>query len=329
VSTIIIYAISYAAGDHKDTEEILVNKRPFNAFRSLAEAVRAIRDQPHTCEASTTFAPLIWADQICINQSDPDERAYQVQYMRDIYETARGAIIYLGEDTYNGRGVDFVRKITAYLQDRRILLENEDDVSLLNRTAEWVEEYAENPAHTKDWMALREILEAPWWRRGWICQEAITSKTGTIVHGTSTISIETFTEAFDVFKRAHRILLIKYLDEFRKQGNIITYIHLGYGLLLDHAKFILTHRYTWEEEFIDIKELLRHSRRCKTTDYRDRVYAFVGLAHPDYNIKPIYWPSNSLSATFSHVAARIIIEERNLDILLDATEETRLPDLPS
>ena len=158
------FTVSYAAGNHKETEQILVNNSPFNAFRSLVKALWAVRDQAYFKGAATDEYIIIWADQICIDQSNPDERAYQVQHMREIYEKAYGTIIYLGEDTHDGRAIVFLQQIAAYLRDRTILLENDDYVSHLNRAAEWVVNYVENPVHAKDWMAVWEMLEASWWR---------------------------------------------------------------------------------------------------------------------------------------------------------------------
>ena len=39
----------------------------------------------------------LWADAVCINQSDTDEVVQQVIIMRQIYELARGVIAHLGE----------------------------------------------------------------------------------------------------------------------------------------------------------------------------------------------------------------------------------------
>ena len=40
----------------------------------------------------------MWIDALCINQDDLDERADQVCFMADIYETAWRVVIWLGED---------------------------------------------------------------------------------------------------------------------------------------------------------------------------------------------------------------------------------------
>jgi hypothetical protein len=103
------HALSYAAGKHTDTEEILVDGRKFNAFRSLAVALRCFRNQVISEDLKGDVA--IWADQITIDQSNPTERAYQVQQMREIYEYATSTIVYLGEDHSNGRAMAFMHRL--------------------------------------------------------------------------------------------------------------------------------------------------------------------------------------------------------------------------
>jgi hypothetical protein len=40
--------------------------------------------------------------------------------------------------------------------------------------------------------------------------------------------------------------------------------------------------------------VLQHSPNCLASDSRDRVYAFIGLAEPGYNIIPSYQGANRL-----------------------------------
>jgi hypothetical protein len=55
---------------------------------------------------------------------------------------------------------------------------------------------------------------------------------------------------------------------------------------------MLEQHQSWEnEEQIELRPLLTHARNCKSSDPRDRIYAFLGLANPEYNIIPSYKPS--------------------------------------
>jgi hypothetical protein len=52
---------------------------------------------------------MLWADQICIDQSNLDERSQQVLLMKKIYENALTVFVYLGEGPPDGQnGVDLM-----------------------------------------------------------------------------------------------------------------------------------------------------------------------------------------------------------------------------
>jgi hypothetical protein len=75
-------AISYCAGDPQNTELIQVNGLDFNALASklLGFALRQVL-RTRSRGGLRGRPELIWADQICINQSDPQERSRQVSLM--------------------------------------------------------------------------------------------------------------------------------------------------------------------------------------------------------------------------------------------------------
>jgi hypothetical protein len=81
------------------------------------------------------------------------------------------------------------------------------------------------------------------------------------------------------------------------------------------------------KQVLDLKELLEHSRRCKVSDYRDSVFAFIGLADPGYSIVPDY--TADLEAIFRHTCKRIVLHERSLRILCHGQERERHLTLPS
>ena len=64
-----------------------INGTRFNAFANLAHALRQIIRGREKAELQEC-PQLIWADQMCINQSNTSERSHQVNFMRNIYECA-------------------------------------------------------------------------------------------------------------------------------------------------------------------------------------------------------------------------------------------------
>lgn len=76
-------ALSYCWGDAKEYAEILVNGKKAQVRKSLGIALRYLR--------RIGDAMVVWADAICINQSDLKEKSSQVSMMGQIYRTGKSA----------------------------------------------------------------------------------------------------------------------------------------------------------------------------------------------------------------------------------------------
>jgi hypothetical protein len=84
--------LSYTWGSSDRTQRILVNGYELMVTENLAAWLR------HTQKALTDYkiSMSFWADAICINQDDDDEKCWQVQQMPDIYKTAQYVTVWLG-----------------------------------------------------------------------------------------------------------------------------------------------------------------------------------------------------------------------------------------
>ncbi|KAJ3459674.1 hypothetical protein MRS44_015747 [Fusarium solani] len=84
-------ALSYVWGDPAITRTVLVNGERVNVTTNLASA---LEHAPKHLEGSNV-APRLWADALCINQDDPNEKNHQVPFMKDIYSQAEIVICWL------------------------------------------------------------------------------------------------------------------------------------------------------------------------------------------------------------------------------------------
>jgi hypothetical protein len=84
-------AISYAWGESLNEHTISLDDSTFEIRRNLYNALQHFRNgkRPRT----------LWADAICLNQTDIAERNHQVKLMRRIYEKSGITLIWLGEAT--------------------------------------------------------------------------------------------------------------------------------------------------------------------------------------------------------------------------------------
>ncbi|KAI1017035.1 hypothetical protein LB504_007050 [Fusarium proliferatum] len=92
--------IAYAWGDPKITEEIIVDGVPRQVTVTLATALRHVKKHWTVIEREAdpeldTSKFRLWADALCINQSDLTERLYRVSMMADIYSSAAMVLAWL------------------------------------------------------------------------------------------------------------------------------------------------------------------------------------------------------------------------------------------
>jgi hypothetical protein len=99
---------------------------------------------------------------------------------------------------------------------------------------------------------------------------------------------------------------------------------------MDSVYFMVKGKLNWSGT-PDLKDLLTHSRYCKSSDARDRVFAFAGLGDPGHGIVPDYSPENTIAQVFIGTAHKIMLFEDSLEILsLAAASQNHLREgLPS
>ncbi|TGO08543.1 hypothetical protein BTUL_0203g00040 [Botrytis tulipae] len=81
-------ALSYVWGDANDTTYIFVDGFRFAVTVNLAAALHDLRDEKRQLR--------LWADAVCINQTNNVERSQQVGLMKEVYSYAQTTVIYLG-----------------------------------------------------------------------------------------------------------------------------------------------------------------------------------------------------------------------------------------
>jgi hypothetical protein len=93
-------ALSYTWGPPIFDHQITCNNQTFMVTESLHWALRRFR---------ATSWQMIWVDQVCIDQSNVEERSQQVLLMKIIYENAKKAFAYLGEGSSTSKhGVELL-----------------------------------------------------------------------------------------------------------------------------------------------------------------------------------------------------------------------------
>ena len=85
------YALSYVWGNRSPTRLVIVDGVEHQVIVSLASALRRLR-------GFSAPGAMVWADALCMNQLDLEERSHQVSMMGDIYRLTQEALIWIGEE---------------------------------------------------------------------------------------------------------------------------------------------------------------------------------------------------------------------------------------
>ena len=110
-------AVSYTWGPKHPRFPILLGAWPFLVRKNLWDFLRRIR---HPTETLT-----LWIDAICINQSDLEERAYQVSLMSSVFTGAQHVLVWLGKaESYSHAAMHIIKEIAEQRRGGRIT-ENE------------------------------------------------------------------------------------------------------------------------------------------------------------------------------------------------------------
>ncbi|KAM3153026.1 hypothetical protein ABEW05_006542 [Botrytis cinerea] len=170
-------ALSYVWGDANNRKTVLVDEKPLLVSASLDLALRHLRDSKKDI--------MIWADGICINQSDYEEKNTQVNLMALIYEVASHIIIFLGETTPEGDKIfelllppisSLLKKQIKPMRLSNVRVSHDSDAFDLES-----KEDMESKIHD----LIRHVLDMPWFRRIWILQELVLSVDPWVQHNSA------------------------------------------------------------------------------------------------------------------------------------------------
>ena len=257
-------ALSYCWGE-PTLSAVLYCPEALPITASLHSALRRLRHD--------TLTLLVWADAVCINQGDIDERNEQVLLMRDIYQKAGRVAIHLGDESENSGLVPSL--VLAWRErDRR-----ESEAQVAKRA-----EVGMN--------ALAALLRRSWFKRIWVIQEAALAKIAVVLCGCWTMS---FGDLVDVAK------ILTAGDYYCTENSLLmqeTTLGVQQVRLMGKLGDMVR-----KEEKIDILWLFEQAPNSQATNPADLLYAMLGLTDPDTaaSLKPDY--SEPIEDTLSRYAA--------------------------
>ncbi|KAK8080232.1 hypothetical protein PG997_008050 [Apiospora hydei] len=261
-------SLSYAWGDPSVTRPVLLNGHAIAVTVNLFAALRRLRYR--------TLARLLWADALCINQADLEEKARQVSLMGNVYSVASRGILWLGE--YSELLYDPATETT-----RRERLENAIPEANAVEAFEWLHRLAGDPdsksvSHVGYELtrrpeisscvgSLQMLLSLPWWSRMWTLQEAVLPRGVIFVCGSSEITLEAMDKAQDNYLE-YRTMAARPEPRYGPAGHVLD--RLSFWVMA------IAHLGEFGEER-DITHALFSCKTRQATNPRDKVYAVLGM----------------------------------------------------
>ena len=251
-------AISYVWGDANMTQNITCGgcscKVTTNLFHALQRFRRPDRSR------------YLWADALCINQGDIDERSQQVAIMKQIYERAGKVLIWLGPDSDNN--VASAKAITRLVSEEICRASNMTLSALSILSTETLDDAllaAEKdrlPAgNSNSWISLAWVFSKVWFKRIWVVQEAVSAQSISVLCGDG---------EFDWDELG--------LTACWVQKQVMRSDYADFEMFEGTSVFEASELYDRDSlQKSDWIELLHAYRSLGATDPRDKVYALYGL----------------------------------------------------
>jgi hypothetical protein len=224
--------------------------------QNLESALRQLR-RPLTSR-------LLWIDAICIDQHNLEEKNHQVPKMATIYNDARSVCVWLGKGTESTeKALSFVKQILDLDNFDRLVADSKS---------------------VKDWAALWELMNSPWFSRRWVIQEIALARKAKVYCGKAKpVKWRDFANAVALFgSRYHQIReLFKASAEFGHHfyhlGDVTA---LGAHRLVDESSnlFRKSDDGAIQEHLYSLEHLVSTLSPFQATNPRDTIYAVLSLA---------------------------------------------------
>ncbi|RBA20656.1 hypothetical protein FPRO05_08103 [Fusarium proliferatum] len=273
---------------------------------------------------------VVWADALCINQSDHAERLQQVSIMQRIYSQAFRVIGFVGKD-YIRASMCFnaIKALTsAWFEVRKTLGRNNMSSSAPDNIYGCVMNEA-------SMCRIVEVFQSGYWKRLWVVQELVSSRGAVIRWGKAEISWTLLGLATTLIRNNKSLMTMfnRINKSKRSPGPFQGGLDARTGLM--NAYFMYRMSSTqFRGDSMSCLDVLRLTRNFDVSERLDRIYAILGLPSqhtgpgrtsipPDYRLLP--------DGLYSRVFYWVYQTHDNPLEILSAVRHTTLfyPDFPT
>jgi hypothetical protein len=300
-------ALSYCWGHPSVMARVSIDQENavshMNVTENLFTALRHLR--------KLTVPRVLWVDAMCIDQSNTSEKSLQIRLMRQIYQTAKTVVVWLGEAADNSDTALPLIHLINYAEDR------DSALGIRSNLLDLDDDHWGLPRTTDDlWLDLFKVLKRPWFRRAWVVQEVAVARKAIMICGTFTADWTDFMRAFQYTITAGGL------------GATMGLADLNQVMLLEFTR----RKFSEKAEQTPLQVLLRH-RSSLASEPKDHVFAFHGLFTQSDNAISIDDLDYDLDCVqvYKRLAVKAILHDKSLDILSvpRGQDSSTIPNLPT
>ncbi|OCK85851.1 hypothetical protein K432DRAFT_216315 [Lepidopterella palustris CBS 459.81] len=326
---------------------ILIDGRTINVTENLRDALRMLSGLQERIEKPRH----VWIDALCVDQENIAERNAQVALMADTFKAAQRVIVWLGkEDEFTADALSVIEQVSAIPEE-------------LWSSVAYTSFYEDDECYKKlqiqhlssfNWLGFIALLNRSWFKRAWVVQEIALARSAVLVCGSRVFPWDKLSKTLAFIKSTkwyhhlttekmkHLAALKNHTGVYKKFLSSKADISMA-AMYLDRTRLDmavsgrLIPQAQLRRRKPSLRLLLETHRYSKSTDARDKVYAFLGLADrrlPPFNHQPkVLTPDykQSVQNLYLEVARALLISHEDLGLLSHVQDmsHTRIPNLPS
>ncbi|KAK5689892.1 hypothetical protein LTR97_012652 [Elasticomyces elasticus] len=261
------YALSYCWGNVMGSKELVVNQQPMKCTVNLTAALK---------EMYRRGIRRVWADAICINQSDLAERASQIMLMGQIYRQATGVIAWLMDSAWT------TWSTWSSGLEQPVIYDNG-----------WLSDW--------DYMdKVDDIMCLEYWRRKWIIQEVAKATKVELWAGKKSLTFKS------IARFASYGTCSSSCDRACREHLRPTVWNRLNSLCVLRAQ---EQRHDLRGDCMRLSTALLMTRHCRASDDRDAIYALLSLTRDGAELLPIPNYMQSVADVFTEITKRMMTRQ--------------------
>lgn len=288
-------ALSYTWGAPGRIGTIQVDGQDIPVGQNLFTAIRRL------CRES--WVGYLWADALCINQGDDDEKSHQVPLMGQIYGQADTVLVWLGEELDSTeRAFWFMRKSCLYGQELMDMIQRDSSdppTSVHPHLKALLQVRLESLNDDSNKHAVDQLFQNPYWTRVWVLQEFGHASSSLLICGCHTIDMAHMNLFLLFWETVFRFPVVlaegpDWNDGVFNPFQAISEVRAGTSTcqalrtkLREQSRWndlTRNHPVKTSPAHSDIFTLFVKTRRYRATDVRDKIYALLNLVPSEHRI---------------------------------------------